>query len=330
MNPPAPDLLEAAATWALRTETGLSERDEADLEAWLEADPAHRVAYASVLEADHALVRHGADQAMIRMRAAALRARPERKAPQSALAAGIAALAIGLGVAGWWGAPRLGSLGALFSQGQTARYVTVAGERATVQLADGSEVALNGDSAITVDFDRQARRVHLVKGQALFTVAHEPARPFEVLADGRRVTAVGTVFDVLVLPEELRVAMLNGVVRVAHDRSKPEQTLSKGEMMTMRHDGSTTIREVDTDRLSGWRDGVVYFDETPLSEAIEEMNRYARKPIVVADARAASLRVSGTFRVAEADAFASAMADIFPLSIKQSADGRTVLASRRM
>ena len=327
-----PDLLETAGEWALRAEAGLNRRDEARLAAWLDAAPDHRAAYDAVIKADQALGRHGADEAMMVLRGAALKARAETQWPSlRAMAASLIAALLVAGALGG-GMERLSPLTAVFGAGemQTARYETAMGERATVTLADGSVLALNADSAAEVTFSGRSRTVRLERGQALFTVAHDASRPFEVLADGRRVTAVGTAFDVLLLPGALRVAMLDGVVRVSSDRQSPRQILSKGEVMTARADGTTTVRKADAARLAGWRDGVVYFEETPLNEAVAEMNRYTHRPIIVADGPAGALRVSGAFRVAEADAFAETMTDIFPLSIKHSVDGRTILTPAAM
>lgn len=330
---PEPHHLEAAGEWLLRDERGLTDRDAERLEAWLATDPRHRAAYAAVGEADLELERHGAEDALAGMRRAALKARPERRRVWPALAAGLVAAVLAAGSVTLWRTDalpdRLFGLGA--AGASAARYDTVAGERATVSLADGSVLTLNTDSAAEVVFDGQTRTVRLVRGQAFFTVAHD-RRPFDVWAGDRRVTAVGTAFDVRVMADELRVAMLDGVVRVSSTSAKPGrpapvQTLSAGEVMTARAGGAITIRKADTERLVGWRDGMVYFDETPLAEAVAEMNRYASRPMAVADASAGALRVSGAFRIAEADTFAQTVSDIFPLSIKHSADGRTVLAS---
>lgn len=329
---PVPDLLEAAGEWALMAEDGLSARDAARLEAWLAVDPRHAVAYDHVQDAGRVLERHGGDEIVMAMRRAALKARPERRSLSSAMVAGLAAALLAVSLLGGWGMagfPDPTTLGFGGGEPRAARYVTAAGERATVSLPDGSVLTLNTDSAAEVAFDRRARVVRLVKGQALFAVAHDPSRPFRVQAGDRQVTAVGTVFDVLLLPENLRVALLDGVVRVSAEQSRPGpvQTLSAGEVMTARADGTVTVRKADTARLAGWRDGMVHFEETPLDEAVAEMNRYARRPIVVVDAKARALRVSGAFRTTEADTFAGTMVDIFPLSINHSADGRTILAS---
>lgn len=113
------------------------------------------------------------------------------------------------------------------------------------------------------------------------------------------------------------------------DEDGGDRALAAGEVMRAGRDGSVTVRTADIQRLAGWRDGVIFFEETPLLEAVAEMNRYARQRMVVADAEAGELRVSGAFRSSEADTFAEAMADVFDLSVRRSADGRTVISSKK-
>lgn len=325
------DVMETAARWLLRAEHGLEPIDAGRLDAWLASDPEHRAAYRAVLEAGEVLERAGPDDALLTMRAAALRASPKRKAAPWAIAASVVFAAV---TGGWWlvdQGPGLVERAPWSRSVETARYVTAAGERATISLTDGSTLALNTDSAAEIVFDRDGRRVRLLKGQALFTVSHDPSRPFEVFAADQRVTAVGTVFDVLILPRDLRVAMLSGVVRVSAERRGVErrepQILSAGEVMTARPDGSVSIRKMDTARLAGWREGVIYFEDTPLAEAVVEMSRYTRHPLGIADRRAGELRVSGAFRATEAETFADTMTDLFPLDIQRSEDGSTRLSS---
>jgi transmembrane sensor len=328
MSRPALDPATEASRWFVKVEAGLNPRDRRRLDAWLAAAPRHRAAYEALRDADLALARQGGDAALLAMRDAALRPPPEPRWPARALAACLVGALLVLGGIGIWRPPGLFDRGS--STVAAGRYVTAAGERATVTLTDGSVLTLNTDSAAEVTFDTHARRVRLERGQALFVVAHDPDRPFEVQVNDRRVTAVGTAFDVMVLPNMLRVAMLEGVVRVGSDKGDATQTLSRGEVLTARRDGSSVVRKADADRLAGWRDGAVYFEDTPLAEAAEEMSRYATRPIVIGDADTAGLRVSGAFRINEANRFAETMADLFSLSIKHSAGGQTVLSDPRV
>src|SRR3546814_20916449 len=86
------------------------------------------------------------------------------------------------------------------------------------ELADGSKVTLNTATEIRVDYRARERIVRLVRGQALFDVAHAPDRPFSVIVAGRKVTALGTIFEVRFDKNRLKVTLLRGKVRIDEER----------------------------------------------------------------------------------------------------------------
>ena len=88
------------------------------------------------------------------------------------------------------------------------------------------------------------------------------------------------------------------------------------------------MRTDDVERLSEWRGGLVAFNDTPLSEAVDEINRYTTRPIMLGDSAAGQYRLSGTFRISEPDQFARTMSELFPIDLTLSDDGRSVLSSR--
>ncbi|MDB6092417.1 MAG: hypothetical protein JWN85_5201 [Gammaproteobacteria bacterium] len=105
---------------------------------------------------------------------------------------------------------------------QVPTYATALGEQRSIELADGSTVELNSRSKIKVRYSEGERDVELLEGQALFHVAENHARPFVVIAEGTRVRAVGTQFDVykkrtgtLVTVVEGRVAIFTAPVTPA-------------------------------------------------------------------------------------------------------------------
>src|SRR5690606_34501615 len=95
------------------------------------------------------------------------------------------------------------------------RYATAIGQRRDVVLDDGSLVTLNTDTLVEVRYSHARRDVRLLQGQAMFHVAKNPERPFIVSAGNRRVTALGTAFDVQVRRGgEVQVLLVEGRVRV--------------------------------------------------------------------------------------------------------------------
>jgi len=67
----------------------------------------------------------------------------------------------------------------------------------------------------------------------------------------------------------------------------------------------------------------VIFDNTPLAEAIDELNRYSATRIELADPKLADLRLSGTFATGETSTFVEAIVAYFPIQIEHT-DARTV------
>ncbi|GFE79649.1 hypothetical protein GCM10011487_16490 [Steroidobacter agaridevorans] len=59
-------------------------------------------------------------------------------------------------------------------------YSTSTGEQRAIELPDGSAIAINAESTVRVAFSNSSRDVYLDRGQAMFTVAKDPARPFRV------------------------------------------------------------------------------------------------------------------------------------------------------
>ena len=81
------------------------------------------------------------------------------------------------------------------------------------------------------------------------------------------------------------------------------------------------VRSGDTEALASWQSGVLVFNDRPLGEAVEEMNRYTTHPIVLADESSRDLRVSGVFNTSDPDHFAETIAETFSLRLDRNHDG---------
>jgi transmembrane sensor len=101
-------------------------------------------------------------------------------------------------------------------------------------------------------------------------------------------------------------------------------TIGLGRAATVLPAGSVAIAtpaglRVDTgsvaeaEGLVGWRDGVLVFHDTALSEAAAEFNRYSARRIVVADAGVGALRIGGSFRWSNAEGFVRLLEQGFPV-----------------
>jgi transmembrane sensor len=204
-------------------------------------------------------------------------------------------------------------------------FATSVGEQRLVQLADGSSVRLDTDSRMRVRFDGRRRLIELETGQALFIVAHDAKRPFVVTAGDARVTAIGTVFDVRRRDREANVTLVSGVVDVAGGGKTERMTAGHQARITQAGPATTAI---DADAETSWTTGRIIFRDTPLSEAVTEINRYLTAKVEL-DARSlASEPVNGVFKTGDRDAFVSTASEVFGLQVAAGPDGSVRLSER--
>jgi transmembrane sensor len=196
------------------------------------------------------------------------------------------------------------------------RYTTDVGGRDTVPLADGSQVVLNTDTRIRVELGERERRIELVKGEAFFKVAKDASRPFVVDVADKRVVAVGTEFSVRRSGDNVRVAVVEGKVRMG------ETLLMAGSIATTASSEVLVRKDAapEAQRLLSWRRGFLVFEATPLTEAVAEFNRYNERQIVIADASIAGFRIGGNFRADNSDAFLWLLQSGFQIAAQRHGD----------
>lgn len=201
-----------------------------------------------------------------------------------------------------------------------------------VALEDGSRVTLSTDSRMRVMLSATERRIVLDKGEAFFDVAKDPSRPFVVVAGDRRVVAVGTQFSVRRDDNDVRVVVTEGRVRLANEeggvKTQPLQ-LDAGAVARVTS-GGVMVREQavkEAEQLLSWRSGFLMFRDTALAEAVAEFNRYNPRKIVIADSAIADIRIGGSFRVDNIDAFLWLLENGFPVRATDQ-EGQVSLSAR--
>ncbi|HST01503.1 MAG TPA: FecR domain-containing protein, partial [Usitatibacter sp.] len=198
-------------------------------------------------------------------------------------------------------------------------YRTAHGEQKEIALPDGSIVHLNTDSSLQVAFSGAERGVALSRGEAYFEVVKESGgRPFVVYARGTQVRVVGTKFNVRSREDGTDVIVSEGKVEVLPDPSRVSPSVpAKVELVpgnALRFDPveqRVLIAAVDPERATAWRGGTIDFDNVPLEEMIAEVNRYTATPFAIVDNRIRRMKLSGTFRVGDADSVRFALRDGF-------------------
>lgn len=222
-------------------------------------------------------------------------------------------------------------------------YSTDVGEQRSVLLEDGTRVLLNTDTSLSVELGSAQRKVNVSRGEALFEVAKDASRPFVVHAAGTEVVAVGTAFSVRYVAAgattagALAVTLIEGAVNVRASRDAGRGGVAPGHAVLMQagerlrlvHEGATaTVTRMDrpnVEQVVAWKRNEAVFDGASLADAVAEMNRYSRTPIVLVGSLASSdLHVSGLYKTGDNVGFARAVAALHGLQL-QDRDGRLEL-----
>ncbi len=322
-------IAEEAARWFARLR---HEKADPQLRAafrqWRSENLAHRRAYAELEEIWRQL--DGLMPVETGERLAAPPATSVRKVPWRRRMGRVAAVAAALviGIAGYL--QMTGEAPWLWEEVTTAR-----GEQRTLMLEDGSTVYLNTATRLAVRMTKARRIVRLRKGEALFEVTHDPARPFLVEGSLGTVRVIGTRFDVALNPKRraMRVLVVEGEVAVTPARADghPRQplALAPGELAEIT-DGHVAERRVaDVRSLVSWREGYLIFDGSSLREVVDSVNRYLSHPLKIADAEIADLSVTAVIRLEDREAIVRALTTALPVKALRLDNGTTLLFADR-
>lgn len=194
----------------------------------------------------------------------------------------------------------------------TSDYRTGVGEQTSVLLSDGSEVILDADSALSVDYSANKRYLTLYQGRGYFRVAADKQRPFIVNSRRGEVLALGTEFEVDSIHQEVAVTVFESAVEVSQGRHVT--MLSAGQQLYYSSGiGVSVPRPVKLQQAGVWRNGQLVFCNKPLVEVVEEINRYRPGWIVIADESLHAIRVSGVFDLRQPDAALQTLVEVFPM-----------------
>jgi transmembrane sensor len=344
---------EASDTFVQRMHGEWTAADQAAFEARLERDPAYADAYRRVDASWSALDTHAESPQLMGYREEAIayarklsagRWLKENRYTRRPWHTAAAAACIALALATAW---QLSPYG--YTPGQ---YITGTGEQRIVELPDHSRITLDAITRLQVRYTKDARLIDLKQGQAQFSVAHDPSRPFKVLAGNRTIIAVGTVFTVEYVDQKIHVAMMEGRVAVVSDQtnSAPIDSalstttassgagigptrqisgqsnqqggaieLSAGEELHVARDGHAVVTpKADLEAATAWREGKVIIRTESLSEAVERINRYSKLQIQIVGEQLANKHISGVFETGDTQGFVSAVQRYLPVETDYS------------
>jgi transmembrane sensor len=228
-------------------------------------------------------------------------------------------------------------------------FQTAVGEQRSITLADGSEVLLNTNSEVRVRWSRAERHIDLIRGEARFHVAKNPARPFIVETHEAAVRAVGTIFNVRADSTSTQVAVLEGRVKVtelaspvpainhqqddaaSESESSPAAPasveLDAGQRAAVSGDRIELDKGPSTESVAAWTQKRLIFRDQQLGDVVNEFNRYRVSPFVIESPQLAVIRINGVFDLNDPFSLAAYLQDFESVHVTWANDG-TVHLSR--
>jgi transmembrane sensor len=177
---------------------------------------------------------------------------------------------------------------------------TAVGDARTLTLDDRTIVRLAPLSRVRIDFADHERRVHLIRGEAFFSVSKDARRPFVVETELASVNSIATQFAVERRDQRVVVTVAEGAVRVSRATMTAAgtdgvATVAAGQQLDVSSQSALTPRPVDTARALAWVHGRLVFENDRVGDVVAEFNRRNRQQIVVTDEWLMNERVSGIF-----------------------------------
>lgn len=293
-------LAQQAAQWVDILRQGSTQNHEAFL-AWVAESPRNVDEFLSIAAIDRELEEQDLyrdidrDAVLGRIRAPHFRLEPKPKTPEAhrarpvertwkwmGLAAAVAMVVI---FAGW-----------LHRSADSIE--TGIGEQRALRLPDGSVVYLNAKTRAQIHYGEAAREIRLEDGEALFSVAPQSGRPFQVRTRDAVVRALGTQFNIASRVSGTRVEVLEGKVRVSHaDGTNADvAALSEGQAADIASGKRMRLTSrAEVAHMAAWRQRRLVFVKAPLEEVVEEFNRFSPKPIRLKDVQSGGHHYSGAF-----------------------------------
>jgi len=179
----------------------------------------------------------------------------------------------------------------------THYYTYVSGNaRINIPLSDGTKITLNKNSRLTVSdaFNKDTRSVKL-NGEAFFSVAKNAKCPFIVSANKSEIKVLGTKFNVNAqTSEKVVVTLIEGSVCFMTGNKR---TIMKPKDQLICSASNISVKTVDVDSISAWKDGLLKYKSIELTELIQKIEtRFGVTIKMENQTNVDTLRVTASFR----------------------------------
>lgn len=280
-----------------------SDQEQVQLLRWLKSDPANMAVFKRMKQTHDACLRLAANEeydvqlAIKKFETIANQSRVKGKTIRMAILSAASVAAVVVAVLGFY---------LINNQDSTISFQQVATTTSQVKdvvLSDGTDITLNKSSniAISSTFETKERLVKL-DGEAFFAVTHDSQRPFIININQVQVKVLGTEFNVYsdTLRQMLTVTVKSGKVAVMVGAKST--IVSKGEYAKVNIISQTieSGENADSNYLA-WKTGSLVFNDSPLYQVVETMNKHYGVKMCIDSTVNADCRLNATFDYKEID-----------------------------
>ncbi|WP_027582393.1 FecR domain-containing protein [Bradyrhizobium sp. Ai1a-2] len=205
-----------------------------------------------------------------------------------------------------------------------ADYRTAIGEQRRVMLADEISVRMNTRTSIAIPQAVDTDQITLIAGEAFFAMPKQPKRSLTVVAADGRSTTTRAQFDVRNIDSSVCVTCFDGEVRI----EQQGRVATIGANRQLRYDkaGLGEVTAVDAADAAAWRDGILIFRYTPLSDVIAEINRYRPGRVILVNTELAQRSVNGRFKIERIDEILLWIAQVYGVKPRSLPGGIMLLS----
>ena len=312
-SPALPDeTIDNAIIWSIKLDYNEANKEiKRRFEHWLQADPMHAIAWERIHSLRHSFSGTSASSALVMStieHADQQRHQSLLKRRKTIQLLSLASLTIGTG---WLVRAQLPW------QRLTADTSTEIGEQRTLQLADGTELILNTDTAVSTDLSGENRMILLLRGEIMVKTGadahHAEKRPFFVYTSFGKMQALGTRFTVRLASEGALISVQEHAVALYPAQSQASYLVKENESRWLR-EGETEPANLLGMDAGSWAHGVISGNNIRLADLLAELARYRMGHISCAP-EIADLRVSGLFHIKDTDKTLQFLAHTQPIRL---------------
>lgn len=163
----------------------------------------------------------------------------------------------------------------LLARTELNRLMVPYGKRSNLTLSDGTEVWLNSGTELDFpsEFSGKTREIS-VNGEIFIEVAHNASVPFIVHVKDIDIRVQGTSFNISAYRNENRktVVLVEGKVKIERGSAQIAELLPNEKIDIS--ENNIRKEKVDISEYISWKEGILEFRNTPMSEILKKIGRY--------------------------------------------------------